>query len=421
MADIIPFSGLRYNLKKVKRIKNVFAPPYDVISQKEQNQLYSRHDKNIVRLMLGKQYKSDNDKNNRYIRAAVLFNKWIKDKTLIFDRRPCIYVYTQDYIIAGVKKKRIGFIANFNLTDANGCLPHEHTLSKPKEDRIRLIRAVQANLSPIFSFYLDKSKKVEAILWAKINRKPILNFKDEHNIKHSFWKIDDNQTIRQIRRLMKNKVIFIADGHHRYEVACTYRKEMIKQNSPLRKKANYMMMYFTAFSEENLSVLPTHRLVKNINGLEDKVKDIDSYFKRQEFSNLNTLIRAQKNSSGFSLGMYYKKKFFLLKMKNKKLLERLMRKSPAQWRKLDVAMLNKVVFEHIFGLNESQKEEKIGYTRDIDFAVAIVDKKCYDLAFFPNPTKAQQVKQIALSRSKMPQKSTYFYPKPITGLVINKF
>ncbi len=423
MANIFPFCGLRYNKKKVKRISKVVAPPYDIISEKEQKKLYAEHPNNVVRLILGKQFAKDTASDNRYTRAASSFSKWIDEKIMVFDKKPCIYAYTQDYITAGgVAKKRIGFIACLRFDDHDeGCLPHELTLAKPKKDRIMLMRAVQANLSPIFSFYIDNKNAVEDVLKPCTRKKPIIDFNDKEKIQHRFWKINNPKIIQKIRKLMRAKRVFIADGHHRYEVSRAYRQERLAKDGKKINGYNCIMVYFTGFNRENLSVLATHRLVTGVAALERKIKDLERYFKKKKFKSLEKMLVAQSASAGFTLGMFYKGSFYALALKNKTLLDRLMKKSPQEWRKLDVAMLNKVVFEHIFKLNEAQKEEKISYTRDPKFAVAAVKKKIADLAFFPNPTKPQQVKKIALARHRMPQKSTYFYPKPITGLVINKF
>ncbi|MBU4304069.1 MAG: DUF1015 domain-containing protein [Candidatus Omnitrophica bacterium] len=420
MADISPFCGLRYNLKTIKNIKDVFAPPYDIISEKEQKELYARHPFNVVRLILAKTTKKDDEKSNRYSRAGSLFKKWIKDGVLVNDEKPAIYIYTQDYTVEGVRKKRIGFLARMKF-DEKGCLPHEHTLIKPKEDRLRLIRRVHANLSPIFSFYIDNKNAVGNILKSYLKKKPLISFTDAEKIRHCFWKVDEAAAIKKICGLMKNKQVFIADGHHRYEVSRNFRDELLSAGYPPDGDFNHVMMYLTGFNEDNLYVMPTHRLVKNVPELESKLEALKKYFSVTAVKSLSAMLTSQKKEKGFSLGMYYKGKFFVLTMQDARLLEKLMRKTPQQWRKLDVAMLNTVVFEHIFKLDEAQKEDNIGYTRDAQEAVYSVNKKHFDVAFFPNATKAEQVKTIALSGSRMPQKSTYFYPKPITGLVIHKF
>lgn len=417
MADILPFCGLRYNKKKVKDINKTFAPPYDIISAKEQSQLYKQHQFNIIRLDLGKTSALDNQKNNRYTRAGNLFTKWINDGILIQDQKPAIYAYTQDYIFEGVAKKRIGFIAKM-LFSGKGSLPHEHTLAKPKVDRVNLMRAVRADLSPIFSFYMDNKNEIDQTLQPFTQKKPIISFKDKENVIHRFWKIDDANTIEKVRKLMSKKETFIADGHHRYEVAKSFHQEALKKGEP---SANGVMVYFTGFNDQNLSVMPTHRMVQFLSGLEEKIDLLNKYFFVNQVNDLTAMLSMQAKTSGFSLGMCYANNFYVLKMKDKILLDKIMSKSPAQWRKLDVAMLNNVVFEHIFKLNDVEKEEKISYTRDPLFAVENVKNKKAGVVFFPNTTKAEQVKRIALSGNCMPQKSTYFYPKPINGLVIHKF
>ncbi len=417
MADILPFCGLRYNKKKIKDINKTFAPPYDVISAKEQNELYKQHEFNVIRLILGKTSAADNQKNNRYTRARKVFSKWTKDGVLVHDKKESIYLYTQDYSFEGVAKKRIGFFAKMQFS-GKGCLPHEHTLAKPKVDRVNLIRAVKANLSPIFSFYIDNKNQIDKLLLPYTKKKSVISYKDKEKITHRFWQIDDVATIEKIKKLMSKKETFIADGHHRYEVARSYYEESLKNGEA---GSDGVMVYFTGFNEQNLSVMPTHRMVKDILGLDKKIESLNKYFNITKVDDLAAMLKMQTKTSGFSLGMCYKNEFFVLKMKDKELLDKIMKKSPKQWRKLDVAMLNKVVFEHIFKLNEAQKEEKVSYTRDPLFAVESVKDKKVGIVFFPNTTKADQVKKIALSGNRMPQKSTYFYPKPITGLVINKF
>ena len=420
MAEIIPFCGLRYNLKKVKNINKIFAPPYDVISVKEQGELYKQHEFNIIRLILGKQSKNDNIRNNRYTRAGKLFKEWIKTGVLVKDASPSIYIYTQDYTFEGISKKRIGFLAKLKFEKGKDSLPHELTLAKPKQDRIKLMRQVHANLSPIFSFYIDKKNEIEKILKPYTRKKALISFKDKQKITHRFWQVDDKKTIKRIRKLMQRKQTFIADGHHRYEVSRSFSQEMSKKKGS-KGEFDSVMMYFTGFNEQNLSVMPTHRLVKEIPDLENKINSLGGYFRISEVKNLAVMLTSQSKKKGFSLGIYFKNKFCVLEIKDDRILSRLMRKSPVEWRKLDVAMLNSVVFEHIFKLNEKQKEKKISYTRDPLYAVQCVKNKKASVAFFPNTTKAEQVTKIALSGNRMPQKSTYFYPKPVTGLVINKF
>jgi len=228
-------------------MNEIFAPPYDVISAKQQGELYSQHPLNIIRLILGKQSKNDDSSNNRYTRAGKLFKQWIKIGVLAKDTSPSIYIYTQDYTFEGISKKRIGFLANLKFEKGKYCLPHELTLSKPKQDRIKLMRQVHANLSPIFSFYIDKKNEIEKSLKPYTRKKPLISFKDKQKITHRFWQVDDKKTIQKIRKLMKKKQTFIADGHHRYEVSKSYLKEMTRKKDS-KGEFNSVMMYFTGFT-----------------------------------------------------------------------------------------------------------------------------------------------------------------------------
>ena len=421
MAQIFPFQGLRYNTRTVKNTAKVFAPPYDVISPAHQQALYRRHPQNIVRLILGKIQPGDDRDNNRYSRAKRLLEQWIKKNILAFDELPSLYVYSQNYIVDGRRKERVGFIGRLQLDDAGGCLPHEKTLAKPKEDRLQLIRQVRANLSPIFSFYLDPQRRVSKLVSGCMNRRPLYEVIDEEHVRHRFWSLSDPAVISRIQTLMRDKQIFIADGHHRYEVANTFRKEMLATGYSGKEAYTYVMMYFTEFSESNLCVQPTHRLVRSFPQLKKKLGALAELFAFQRVKSLAQLTKLQRACRGFSVGMYQDGVFSLLRMKDPAQLSRLMNKAPSLWRDLDVAILNTVVFEHVFGLDEARREEYIVYTRDPAEAIREVERGKFKVAFLLNPTKPQQVKDIALAGMRMPQKSTYFYPKPLSGLVINKF
>jgi uncharacterized protein (DUF1015 family) len=220
---------------------------------------------------------------------------------------------------------------------------------------------------------------------------------------------------------MRDKQIFIADGHHRYEVAQTFRREMLSTGYSGKEAYTYVMMYFTEFSEDNLCVLPTHRLVRPFPKLSEKLSRLGEFFDVQPVSSLAALTARMRRSAGFTVGIFHGREFSFLRAKDPAQLERLMKKTPVQWRTLDVAMLNTVVFEHLWGLDEAGREECIAYTRDAQEGVREVRRGTYGAVFFLNPTQPLQVKEIALAGLRMPQKSTYFYPKPLSGLVINTF
>ncbi len=265
MAKIKPFRGILYDRKKVN-IAKVVTPPYDVISATMQDRFYRRDQFNIVRLALGKKDKNDTPTNNRYTRAGKALDNWIKNRIFIKDKNPSIYIYTQEYLNKGKKRTRVGFIALMKIEDPkkSGVLPHEYTLAKTKEDRLSLISKTEANLSPIFTLFKDRQNKVSKILKRFIKSKSHLFTIKTEGVTHKLWQMDEKNDIEKIQFHMRDKKIFIADGHHRYEVALTYKNMMLKRKK-FKKSYGDIMIYFSSLSEsENLTILSTHRVINNI-------------------------------------------------------------------------------------------------------------------------------------------------------------
>lgn len=449
MPQIEPFRGILYNSKKVN-ISTVVAPPYDVISPEMQDELYLRAECNIVRLILGKEEPSDTSVipapakagkagiqklNNKYKRAKRFFDLWIRKNILIQDRLPSLYIYSQEYRYENKKKTRLGFIARMKIEDpaTSRVLPHEYTFSKPKQDRLNLIREVNANLCAIFTLFQDDGKRVEKILKTVLRRKPIFDLEYE-KVRHRLWRLNNRALIRAVQSAMRDKEIYIADGHHRYEVALLYRDEMRKKDHRLQtagrrqkpKGYDYVMMYFAPMKEEGLTILSTHRVVKNIYmDIEDFISRAGDYFYVKEIGSIKQLLKRMSSAKKgeYVFGLYLKnKKFYLLKLKNEDILDNIIKGNKSrEWKRLDVSILHSVIFNHILHLKEKiQDEDNIIYTRELDFAKKEVDKEGYDAAFFLNPTKVSQVQDLARRGDRMPHKSTYFYPKLLSGLVINK-
>lgn len=429
MPRIEPFKGILYNPKKVE-ISKVVAPPYDIISPEMQEELYRADEHNIVRLILGKEEAGDSEANNKYKRAGEFFNKWLRENAMAQDKAPAVYVYAQVYSTLGKKKLQLGFIALIKIEDPSKTKvrPHENTFAKPKEDRLNLIREVHANLSCIFTLFRDKNGSVEKILKSTAKKKPLFNIVYD-DVRHKLWRMDDKKLINKIQKAMEKKEIFIADGHHRYEASVMYHDEMEKKQRTDKDKGHgYAMMYFTPISEEALTILATHRLVKNIYmdpGL--FIEKIKAYFHVKEEASLKGLLKkmaaAKKNE--YLLGMYLRSgKLYLLNLNLKKpnTLDRLIKENRSDaWKRLDVSVLHGVILNNILGLKDKVKDEdNIVYTRDPEFVRKEMEKGKFDAAFLLNPTKVDQVRQIAEIGDRMPHKSTYFYPKLVTGLVINK-
>lgn len=435
MAQIIPFRGLRFNRKKIKDLKLAVSPPYDVISAAEQSRLYKAHKYNVVRIILGKEKKSDDALCNRYSRARNFFKSWLRQGILIQDKKPSIYIYEQSYILEARRLRRIGFIALLKLEppDKGVILAHEKTFCKPKEDRLKLLKSTEANLSPIFGLYPDEHFRIDRLLSGYCRTMPLADFEFE-GIRNRLWQIDSRNFIQALTKLMRRKIIFIADGHHRYEAAYYYKKLMSKKRAVInpersrRINADYVMMYFSNLASGGLKILPTHRAIRNIPKAElaRLPMILQRYFTISQVSSQKELfsrltqegVSPPRGASQHLFGLYLKGKgFYLLKLKQKKIL-----KMDSCYSSLDVVILHNLILDKLLGI----KEEKAGvqnilYTRDEQEAMRLVNNRKYDCAFFLNPPRPGQVSAIAgRSLRKMPHKSTYFYPKPLSGLVINK-
>lgn len=448
MAKITPFKGIRYNPDKVENLAGVMAPPYDVISPADQDRYYSKHPNNIIRLEYGKTFDSDNKSNNRYSRAAQHYADWLNQKILMHDSSDALYFYEHEFNIDGQRKIRSGFICGVKIEpyEKGIVLPHEETMPKHKADRLALMNACRASFSAIMSFYNDPELYITNIFKHKINnRKPDIFLNDENGETHSLWVINDQSAIMQIIKFMDDHQIFIADGHHRYETSLIYKQEQDAQNVSRNSESinapyNYVMMMLINLYDPGLVILPTHRLVKNISDtvLEELPDRLEEFFSLEKFNlstetdNIDQFISAMSlrgtDPSGEQLhrhgfGIYFGQgKLFISMLKNEKSLKTIMPadKSPA-WQGLDVSVLHSLVFEKYLGINLDMRArgEHITYTRDIKESMLAVDRGEYQLAFFLNPTLAEEVTEVAANSEKMPQKSTYFYPKLISGLVIN--
>ncbi|MFA4966874.1 MAG: DUF1015 domain-containing protein [Candidatus Margulisiibacteriota bacterium] len=435
MAKIYPFKGLLYNQKKVKKLSKVMSPPYDVISPEEQDHYYQISDFNIVKLILGKEFPGDTQYNNKYVRAAASFEGWQRHEIMVRDPKPSIYVYEQKFSYGGEKWVRLGFIALFRIEDGGRAklYPHEETLAIPKMDRVELIRATHANFDCIFSLYQDPENKVMKPLKEAMRRKPIIEAKDENKIEHRLWRVDSRPVINKVIKEMKDRSAFIADGHHRFEAAVRFKNEMKERNTRFSEDESYnhVMMYFTPAEGKGLLVLPIHRMVKpiphlEINNFEEELK---SYFdiklfpftKRTEPAVRKKAVRElEKNPAthSFVMGIKGVSRYYLLTLRSEDIVDMLLEEDkPAAFKHLDVTILHTIIMKKILG---GTSEEQINYTKDADEAVEGVLDGPYQLAFLLNPTKISDILEIAEKSEKMPQKSTFFYPKLLSGLVINK-
>jgi len=442
MSDILPFRGILFNPEKIGDISKVMAPPYDVISPKLQDDLYSRHPNNIVRLEFGKTTPSDSEGNNRYSRAASFLHKWVEGGELVRDERPAIYYYTQTYTLAdGKKQTRKGFIALSKLQEfGKGSIhPHEKTLSGPKADRLKLMKACESNFSCIFSLYSEPELSINRMLdEAAKGASPLISAVDDDGIENKLWRIDDPRPIEMVSEAMKGKPLFIADGHHRYETALNYRNLMREKNRNHtgNEPYNYVMMYFSNMDDQGMTIWPTHRVIHSLKGFEADsfVKECKNYFDLEEFAFddrsepearkkfITRVGAAGKTATAFGLFMRGRNVYYVLTLKFRDMMDRVFVDSiPEVFKGLDVTVLHSLILARILGITQEaqEKQENLIYVKSYDEAIAAGKKDSNQLVFILNPTRIQQVKSVAEAGLVMPQKSTYFYPKLLTGLVMN--
>jgi len=423
LAKIKPFQAVIYNPGKVKDIAKVVCPPYDVVSPEDRQRYARTHPNNLIHILLSKEAAGQ----DKYKCAARYFTEWLKDEILIRDERPAIYFYSQQYLVKGEKKTRFGFITLLNLDDAHSSVfKHEHTRLEAKEDRLRLTREVKANLSPIFVVFKDKKRIIQRIQERFLNKEPFIDIVNSEGVAHKVWKIDSPQEIEIIRSGMSQEDIYIADGHHRFEVACAYQEEArtSRRNLTGEENFNYVLTYFTNTDPRGLVILPIHRLLKLgagsvFEGFKDRLKE---YFDLEEVRDKQRFFFLMQKAglNEHLIGMYKGKKFWLLRLKNIRVLDELMADKPREYRLLDVAILNAIVFSKILHV-DLQDKESLRYSPDAEEFISACDNDDSLVAFFMNPVKIEQIISVAEKKERMPPKSTYFYPKVLSGLVINKF
>ncbi len=425
-AVVMPFRPYIYDVRSAGDIKNLTAPPYDVISKELQDDLYGRSEYNIVRLEFGKE-EGGGGAENKYTMAALLFNEWTAKGILKKEDKDSIYIYVQKFTVDKVSYERIGFLSLFRLpeTKDNGSIyGHEATLSKPKEDRFKLMEAANANFSPIFSVFEDKNSDVLNILKKSMEdgaAEKLFDFTDDNGIINVLYRLGGEAVIAHIQSAMANKPVYIADGHHRFETCINYRDYVKKEG--LDKKginADFCLMYFAPSNQDGLVILPTHRGIKgkniNIENLLESMKDNFDY----KETNFDDLINENKKSgrNSVSFGFAHKSgRAFILSFRegggNKD--------SGNPLEKLDVSVLQEYILKKALGITQKEidTQKYLVYEKDPQKALEKVKRGDLEAVFFMNPTKIEDVIKIASLNLRMPQKSTYFYPKILTGLAVN--
>lgn len=404
MVMVAPFRGVRYNPEKIGALDSVLAPPYDVINSEEQNALYEKSPYNVIRIILSKV-----EGDEKYVQAAETSRKWAKEGILIRDSEPCIYPYYQEFEENGRKITRKGFISAVRLEDflSKRILPHERTFSGPKLDRLKLTSACNANLSPVFAIYSDPEGNLERAIEEKLSE-PLIDAVGGDGARNRLWRISDDDLISKIKSAMLERSLLIADGHHRYETALEFRNIQRKKfgtgsgNEPYE----YVMMYLSRAESEGLIIKPTHRVVKNLGsiGIEEFLEKLKGRFNVEKIS-----------SEGISALSHQEFAVLIKDSIFKASLKEPGSRSPVHYKNLAVILLHTLVFDGVI----DEEEARIFYTKSLEEVFSLVKSGEYKLGFILPPLRAVDVFEFVSSGEKMPHKTTYFYPKLLSGLVFH--
>ncbi len=441
MAIVAPFKGLTYNLKKKQNLSRLMAPPYDVISQKEQVALYQADPHNVVRLILGEKKTGDSDWDNRYTRAADDFQRWQSNGALIRAKEPSFYLTAMTYRPGNGDPERVrwGIILLVKIEDPDSgvVLPHERTFSAHKDDRLKLFRTCNAQFSQIFGLYEDPENAILEECQKFSDPSPRMDFELPDGARHRMWIISRARLFEKVSDLMQNKSIFIADGHHRYETARNFRNIMRARfgEKPVNRSYEYVMMYLSNMNDAGLTILPSHRLVKMDSKFdpENMLKKAAHWFEIQQFSRnhknikeeaseLKRLIK-ENGTERTAIGFYHNQsdQWRLLCLRPG-MEQEIGEDLHPSLRNLDVLVLSRLILQKCLGLTpkDLDNEDIIRYESNISTTMQAVDSGEYQMAFLLNHTRMDQVKDVARNSLVMPRKSTYFFPKVLTGMVFNK-
>lgn len=405
MAVVTSFCGFRYNPEKIDNLSNVFAPPYDVINPEEQEELYGVSPYNVVRLILPRC-----EGEQKYIKAGQTLRDWIAGQLLIQEAEPSIYPYHQEFDLDGKRVRRRGFISTVRIEDFSSkiILPHERTFPKPKMDRLKLTLACKANLSPVFSIYSDPEGSIEKAIDEHLDDGPLIDSVYKDGVRNRLWKISDRDLISKITTTMSDLNLLIADGHHRYETALEYRnlQKNDSRTSSGERPYDYVMMYLARAEDEGLLINPTHRVLRNLDSLDPKelIQKIAERF---------DIKRIDLKEGVPSLGS----REFLILSKDSENVIKVSPKElyPESFKNLAVMSLHNVVLKEII----TEEKTEILYTKSVTEVSELVKSGQYILGVILPPLTALDIFEVVLADEKLPHKTTYFYPKILSGLVFN--
>ena len=433
MAEIHPINGIRYNTKPVKDLAEVICPPYDIISPQQQGELYARSPYNFVRIEYGLETPGDSPSDNRYTRAEAFLEQWLREGVLAADTTPAIYIDDHYFTHKGKELKRRGMVARIRLEEWHRMIvrPHEGTLSGPKSDRISLIRALKANTSPILSMYEDKEKTIHRVLSHATSDKPIARVHKLEGERHDLWAITNPDDLNVIISALKNEPVYIADGHHRYESALVYQREQnaLHPETGTAAAFNFVMMTLVAFDDPGLLILPPHRLLRGLSHskLDELQAELSTFFDierlplkgTETWRNLDEWQNAGDSQRLVLFGLDGDN-FLLLTLRDFEAAGRFMPNFRTDiYKKLDVSLVDHIILEEMLGI-KPEGESGISFNYDREDSVKKVQNGEFQLAFVIKPVRPETIKAISDASDRMPRKSTYFYPKLPSGLVLNR-
>lgn len=418
MAEIKAFKGMRYT-SAAGDLNALVCPPYDIISDSQREKYVEENPCNIIRLELPK------GGEERYKEAGKTLKDWLDKEILACDKEDSIYVYEMLFSANGVRNRLKGFVSLVKLADFSEgiVLPHEETLSKAKEDRFNLMSETFCNFSQIYSLYMDEDGSVYSMIDGCSKDAPDMEVTDPDGTVHRMWKVSDSSVIKSVTEAFRDKKLYIADGHHRYETALNFHKKQGTESS------GYIAMMLVNMENKGLVVFPTHRIVKGLENFdaEKVIEDCKSYFDIAEAPGeermqaaLNQFYDEGKKAFAMYAGCG---KCYVMTLKDESAVKKLLPEMSEAYCGLDVTVLHSLVLERILGIDKENmaNQKNLTYTRSRQEALEAVDMDGADCSFILNPTKVSEIRDVAAAGEKMPQKSTYFYPKLITGLVMNKF
>jgi uncharacterized protein (DUF1015 family) len=441
MAQVFPFCAFRFN-PQLAPFDRVLTQPYDKISPQRQAEYYAMHPHNLIAVEKGRTFENDEAHSNVYTRAAAKVEEWIRDSVLLQDAAPAFYAYTQEFVVPGSNERRTrrGFIGAGQLEDysAGVVFRHEHTLSGPKADRLELLRHTRLHTGQLFMLYSDPQKRVDAVLAdAEKSAAPATELTDEYGVIHGLWPIAESERIQAIQQAMADQRLVIADGHHRYETALNYRNDRRAQaGASAVPTASYerAMMTFVNTRSKGLVILATHRVVANVHDFSWSAvrRYLEPWFSAEVFPFANEseqvqardkfLARLKDTAAQRSIGAYPiasgQRAFYLFELRPGADLAQLLPNVPALQRELDVVLLHDGILEPALGitLQAATKEMNLTYEREAAAAMAAVDSGRAQVSFLLSPVDVEKVVQIATANEVMPQKSTDFYPKLLSGI-----